>query len=321
MPSAMPTGRASSTVTSSRRTSCSRASIVSIADFGVARALDAAGGERLTETGIAFGTPAVHESGAGERRPAARWPERHLLPGLRPLRDARRRAAVHRSHGAGDHGQAAAGAGAAPAHPARHRARRAGAGLTKALARSPADRFQSAGEVARALSLPSSVAAPTGPPSAGAASLDAAHPATGRGGRCARADRPGRRRNAIPAMRSRELPPRETLLEAGILAQRERLLLADFGTRQVDSSLGGVLTEAFRIDLAQSPAVTLVSSVQVAEVLARMERPDTARLNPALAREIAVREGIKGVVTGEIARAGPQYVLSAQVIAARTGRC
>ena len=54
-------------------------------------------------------------------------------------------------------------------------------------------------------------------------------------------------------------------------------------------------------------------------MLARMERPDTARLDPALAREIAVREGIKAVVTGEIARAGPQYVLSAQVIAAKDG--
>jgi tetratricopeptide (TPR) repeat protein len=120
-------------------------------------------------------------------------------------------------------------------------------------------------------------------------------------------------------IRPREYEPRGTLLAAGILAQRERLLLADFGTRQVDSSLGGVLTEAFRIDLTQSPAVTLVPPVQVAEVLTRMERPDTARLDPALAREIAVREGIKAVVTGEIARAGTQYVLSAQVVATKDG--
>ncbi len=120
-------------------------------------------------------------------------------------------------------------------------------------------------------------------------------------------------------MRPREYEPRGTLLASGILAQRERLLLADFGTRQVDSSLGGVLTEAFRIDLTQSPAVTLVPPHQVAEVLTRMERPDTARLDPALAREIAVREGIKAVVTGEIARAGPHYLLSAQVVAAKDG--
>jgi tetratricopeptide (TPR) repeat protein len=121
------------------------------------------------------------------------------------------------------------------------------------------------------------------------------------------------------ALRALGIGPVGTLLAAGVLKERERLLLADFGTRQVDSSLSGVLTEVFRIDLAQSPAVTLVPSAHVAEVLGRMQRPTTARLDPALAREVAVREGIKGVVTGEVARAGAQYVLSAQLISAASG--
>jgi serine/threonine-protein kinase len=38
-----------------------------VADFGIAAALDVAGGSRLTETGIAMGTPA-YESGAGGER-------------------------------------------------------------------------------------------------------------------------------------------------------------------------------------------------------------------------------------------------------------
>ena len=56
-----------------------------LADFGIARALEAAGEDRLTETGLTMGTPAYlsPEQAAGGREP--RWADGHLQPGLRAL--------------------------------------------------------------------------------------------------------------------------------------------------------------------------------------------------------------------------------------------
>ena len=70
-----------STATSSRRTSCSPDGHALVADFGIARALGAAGDEQLTETGLAVGTPAYMSPGAGRGRRDARRADRHLLAG------------------------------------------------------------------------------------------------------------------------------------------------------------------------------------------------------------------------------------------------
>ena len=78
-----------------------------VADFGIGRAL-AAGharherkGPLRTDTGRHVARHArLHEPRTGRWRRGGR-PQRHLLAWLRPVRDARRRAAVHRSDGAG----------------------------------------------------------------------------------------------------------------------------------------------------------------------------------------------------------------------------
>ena len=87
-----------------------------VADFGIARALDAVGADRLTETGLALGTPHYMSPGQALRGTGAGCPKRHLCARLRAVRDAGGGAAVQRLDGAGDPGSARGGSGSLPPH-------------------------------------------------------------------------------------------------------------------------------------------------------------------------------------------------------------
>ena len=122
------------------------------------------------------------------------------------------------------------------------------------------------------------------------------------------------------AMRVLGIGPIGTLVASGVLKQREPLIVADFENRTADSTLGSTLTEALRIDLSQSPTVTLADPQMVAQALRRMQRSPETPVNLALARELAQREGIRAIVSGDIASVGKGYVLSASLVAATNGQ-
>jgi tetratricopeptide (TPR) repeat protein len=125
---------------------------------------------------------------------------------------------------------------------------------------------------------------------------------------------------AYTAMRLLGIGPVGTLVAAGVLDQRDAVLLADFENRTADSTLGSSVTEAFRVDLAQSPTVRLLDGQAVRDALARMQRPAGIAITAAVGREVAEREGVKAVVTGQIDPVGTGYVLSANLISAVDGR-
>src|SRR3989449_444300 len=85
-------------------------------------------------------------------------------------------------------------------------------------------------------------------------------------------------------MRLLGVGPVGTLLAKGRLAEKDRLVVADFDNRTADAGLGQSLTEAFRIDLAQTRVVTLLSAGAVSEALTRMQRDPAAPLTPGVAR-------------------------------------
>jgi tetratricopeptide (TPR) repeat protein/tRNA A-37 threonylcarbamoyl transferase component Bud32 len=113
--------------------------------------------------------------------------------------------------------------------------------------------------------------------------------------------------------------PFATLVSAGVLKERAPMIVADFMNRTSDSTLAASITEAFRIDLSQSPSVRLVGSDLVANTLKLMERDPGTPLSEQVAREVATRSGAKAVVAGEIAPLASGYVLSVRLVNAADG--
>jgi tetratricopeptide (TPR) repeat protein len=109
-------------------------------------------------------------------------------------------------------------------------------------------------------------------------------------------------------------------LEAqGVFEEGEAVVLADFQNTSSDATLGRVVTEALRVDLASSQAITLVTGSRISEILELMEREPGDGLPPEVAREVAIRGGIKAVVDGEVGSAGSGYILSATIRAVESG--
>jgi eukaryotic-like serine/threonine-protein kinase len=120
-------------------------------------------------------------------------------------------------------------------------------------------------------------------------------------------------------LRNAGVGPFGSLIAAGTLDARERLLVAEFSATPGTEDLARALTQAFRIDLAQSPAVTVLEPAYARAALERMQRDPTSPVDAELAREIAVREGLRAVVAGEVLRAGSGYVLSVSLLSADDG--
>ena len=115
-------------------------------------------------------------------------------------------------------------------------------------------------------------------------------------------------------MRQAGIGPAGSLVARGVLDDRSPVIVSEFESD--DETLGRAATEAFRVDLSQSPVVRVMEPAFVTEALVRMERPRDTPITSDLASEIAVREGVPAIVTGEINPIGSGYVLTARLLAA-----
>jgi serine/threonine-protein kinase len=116
-----------------------------------------------------------------------------------------------------------------------------------------------------------------------------------------------------------ELRAEPSLIDVGAVAPRDRLLIADFSDAGGDTALAIAITDAFRVDLSQSPNVRIMTPRQVLAALERMERSTEVAVDDSLARELALREGVKAFVVGRVSRIGGSWALTVELVGAESG--
>ncbi|HEY6865743.1 MAG TPA: protein kinase, partial [Candidatus Eisenbacteria bacterium] len=273
-----------------------------LADFGIARAA-AAGGEKLTATGIAVGTPAYMspEQSVGGGHLDGRSDLYSLgcvlyemLAGQAPFTGPRAESVVFQHLNAPPPKVTAI----RPAVPAGiERA------IVKAMAKTPADRHATAGDFEAALER--GLAEPAARPRARGARWSAlAVVALGA-------------LSAVAAWQSwwpfgGGAPPPP--------ATKDWILVAEFDGPPGDSALAPAARSLLSAALDQSRIVATVPQDQIRQALRLAGKPPTARVDATLARELAYRSAVRAVLEGTIGRLGSGYSIVLRVVDADTSR-
>ena len=124
---------------------------------------------------------------------------------------------------------------------------------------------------------------------------------------------------AFMVMRAFGIGPAGSLFAAGRLSQRDLVVVSDFGVSRTDSSVARVVAEGVRANLAESQSITLFNQTRVAAALQRMQLAPTTRLDLATARELARREGVKAIVTGDVTGLGNGFVIALRLVSTDSG--
>ena len=119
--------------------------------------------------------------------------------------------------------------------------------------------------------------------------------------------------------RSLGLGPAGSLLAKGQLLRNQSIILADFTSAPADSSLARVFAEVFSLGLKESNVIDVMAPEAVADALRRMQRDPKEPLTVEVARELAQRDGIRAIATGEVLRDGERLRLRVRLIAPDSG--
>jgi class 3 adenylate cyclase/tetratricopeptide (TPR) repeat protein len=97
------------------------------------------------------------------------------------------------------------------------------------------------------------------------------------------------------------------------------IIVADFENKTGDAVFDATLTQAFIIQLQQSPVITVVSPQHLRQSMKFLGKSPDDPLTPAIAQEIGVREGDKAYVTGTISKIGDAYLITVSAVNTATG--
>ena len=135
---------------------------------------------------------------------------------------------------------------------------------------------------------------------------------------------PTRRRNRAIAFATAVVV---VIAVVGIVAMRwprahapESAVVAEFETPPADSQIAEVLTDAVRRALSDSRSLVAAQDNQIRDVRRRLGVPDTAKLDVALARKLAMGAGIRTIVRSSLKSFAGGYAISLRLVLASTGR-
>ncbi len=97
------------------------------------------------------------------------------------------------------------------------------------------------------------------------------------------------------------------------------VLISDFQNLTGDAVFDGTLESALGVALEGAPFITSFNRASAKRVAARLQ-PGATRIDEALARLVAGREGIDVITAGEIRPKGSGYALTIRAIDSRTGK-
>ncbi len=104
------------------------------------------------------------------------------------------------------------------------------------------------------------------------------------------------------------------------LRERDWVLVADFEGPQGDPALAGAVRELVTTELNQSRHITTMPRQQLAGAIRAAGLPESTTVNVDLARELAFRSAVRAVIGGRIDSGGGGYRLTVRAVDAADGR-